>query len=318
LKEPGELPPRQRDPVKIAGLVLDGILQVEWNGHFVTGPAACDCLFTQPLEKPEASGRIPALSFAALRWAQELPSANPKVLSAWLYQYNGLPMNPTWARRFSAPEQIDELLGLQPGGPAQALLEEHYIPSEAPGWRAWRSLAADLVVDPDQPTFKLYVSPHPDVLGEVFFIAAGYMAEARVLTFKLGGDAFGLLRPDKLILYFSDYGALEAFAGSLALALAGFPAQGVPFTAALSEDGLLSWGMDPPQNEQIPGWRGVESWRVWVTDRLARAILRARVLERAQIEPWHYAMLRLSLDGIHMQTWLPSRTMWAHPGRSHG
>jgi hypothetical protein len=84
----------------------------------------------------------------------------------------------------------------------------------------------------------------------------------------------------------------------------------VPFTAALTGDGLLSWGMDPPHSDQIPGWRGVVSWRLWVTNQLARAMLRARVLTGGGMEPWQAALLRLRLAGVRTQTWLPDQTIW--------
>jgi hypothetical protein len=310
LLEPGPLPAGEHDPLKIAGLVFDGILQVAWKDRFVSGPAALDCLFTQALERPAATGQIAALSLRALQSAQEIPTSDPKVLSSWLYHYNSLPVSPYWARRFSSPERIDEALGLQAGGAVQAMLGEAYIPYDAPGWRAWRSVSTEHSLDQEAPVFKLYLSPHPNALPEALAIAARTMTQAQVPSFKIGKDAFGLLRPDKLVLYFADYDALQAVGERLAKELQGCPAQGVPFTAALSADGLLSWGIDPPRREQIPGWRGAESWRVWVADRLARAILRARVLEPAEMEAWHYALRRLSLEGVQMQTWLPDPAMW--------
>lgn len=310
LQQPGHLPDHICDPIEVAGLVLDGILEVEWNGRYVTGPAVCSWLFTESFQEIDAVGQISHLSFTALKSVQELPVEDPRAVSSWLYNYNRLPMSPAWARRFASPERINDALGLQPGGPAQVLLDDHFVPSEVPGWRAWQSLNSELTVDLDQPTFKLYISLHPSALPEAFPIVVRSLAEAGVPSFKLGRDAFGLLRPDKLIAYFADYDTLEALATTLAESLAGCPAHGVPFSAALTDDGLLSWGMDPPQSDQIPGWRGVESWRVWVTNRLARTIIRAKALGDGCMEPWHFALLRLRFDGVEPQTWLPSRSMW--------
>ena len=84
----------------------------------------------------------------------------------------------------------------------------------------------------------------------------------------------------------------------------------MPFTAALADDGLLSWGMDPPHSDRIPGWSGIESWRIWVTNRLARNILRARALGSGGLEPWHYALMRLGLEGVDTDGWLPTPAIW--------
>ena len=46
------------------------------------------------------------------------------------------------------------------------------------------------------------------------------------------------------------------------------PAHGVPFTAEISPDGLLSWGADPPGRSFSDGADST-SWRMWVTRRLA-------------------------------------------------
>lgn len=59
-------------------------------------------------------------------------------------------------------------------------------------------------------------------------------------------------------------------AASLATALQGCPAQGVPFTADAGCDGLLSAGIDPP-----PGPTPT-SWRSWVTAKLAQSLSERR------------------------------------------
>ena len=311
LKEPGGLPRETGDPIEVARLVLDGILEVEWDGLFVTGPSACACLFPQGLEEPVPVGPLPALSFAALRCIQDTPLEDPRAISSWLYAYHCIPMSPFWARRFSSPEQVSALLGLQPGGAVGTILDDGaYVHHQASGWHSWQSLRNEWVEEEDRPVYKLYISPHPNALVEILPLVVRCLVQSNVSTFKLGVDGFGLLRPDKLIAYFSDYSALAETAASLETELAGCPAHGVPFTAALTEDGLLSWGIDPPRSEQIPGWRSIESWRVWIANLLARAILRGRSFRDRAMEPWQYALLRLRLEGVQIQTWLPAASMW--------
>lgn len=320
LSEPRSLPDEVRVRLgsnrnkRIAQFVLDGVLEVEFGDRFVTGPSAHPQLFEAPVTAPRPASLVAGLSYEAMRRAQDLPIDDPERLSSWLYAYHCLPASPAWLQRLGRPERIDDALGLQSVGPTHRILDEAYSSAELISWRFWRRSDAGGADAADEPSYKLYISPHPDALGEAFHAVVPRLAQAGVSAFKMGKDVYGLLRPDKLIAYFGDYDALREMSASLAIALAGCPAHGVPFTAALSDDGLLSWGMDPPRSAQIPGWKGIESWRVWVTNRLARAILRAKGLGSGALEPWHYAMLRLELEGVRTESWLPSTALWLESG----
>src|SRR4029077_16193702 len=81
-------------------------------------------------------------------------------------------------------------------------------------------------------------------------------------------------------------------------------AQGVPFTADLCRDGLVSWGMDPHQPPVLAGHEYV-SWRRWITNRLASALLDARDVPPAGVEPWRFALQRVRQEGIDTGTWTP-------------
>jgi hypothetical protein len=69
---------------------------------------------------------------------------------------------------------------------------------------------------------------------------------------------------------------LQRAADLLATRLASVAPQGVPFSAEIAGDGLLSWGMDPPRNARVLSWHDYDSWRLWVVRRLARAIVTAQ------------------------------------------
>jgi hypothetical protein len=93
--------------------------------------------------------------------------------------------------------------------------------------------------------------------------------------------------------------------------LAGVAAQGVPFTSEIGGDGLLSWGMDPPQTA-ARSWNGRLSWRLWLTHRLARALISAcRSPESSTAEPWRFALERLRLEGVDTATWTPAASLWS-------
>ena len=127
---------------------------------------------------------------------------------------------------------------------------------------------------------------------------------------KVGGLLQSVLRPDKLVLYFASERDLRSAAATLESALDGFPAHGVPFTAALTADGLLSWGIDPggPLPEAAP--ETAESWRVWVCSRLAVALIAANAIDTGGVAARDFALGRIALEGVDVATWTPVGRAW--------
>lgn len=311
LKTPGRAPIAEDEPHKLAALVLDGILEYCDHGQFITGPNAYAALCNEAIPHRQPADRIAHIAFEALKFAQQLTTRDARQISAWLYRYNAIPLSPVWAQRLAGRQQINDYLDIAANGHLRRLLDDCFLTYEVPSWRAWRRSGVPEVMDNARPTYKLYISPHPSALPETFSAAAELFIKHGVAAFKLGCDAHGLLRPDKLIAYFPTYTQLDEVATALEEQLPGDAVQGVPFTASLAANGMLSWGVDPPRQESIPGWQDTLSWRKWITDRLARAIVLARVLGSGDVEPWQYALARLTLDGVNPEQWLPSRTIWA-------
>jgi hypothetical protein len=125
------------------------------------------------------------------------------------------------------------------------------------------------------------------------------------LHFKLGADAAGLLRPDKLVVYLRDADELAAVADRLAGALAGARPHGVPFSAEVAGDGLLSWGGDPAPDAGPVGARP-ESWRLSVCRRLAEHLVAARTAPSPGTDPVRYALARLAADGVRLPEFTPA------------
>jgi hypothetical protein len=69
--------------------------------------------------------------------------------------------------------------------------------------------------------------------------------------------------------------------------------------------------MDPAENAQTFGWNGRESWRVWVTHRLAESLLAASRCPDLPVAPWTFALAALELDGIMPTTFVPAEGIWA-------
>jgi len=213
------------------------------------------------------TGRLAALSYRALLLAAALPTSEPARVARWLYRYGTLPRDPDVERDFGPGDDPVAVLGLTLGGLTRQRLEAVYEANTYPGWVGFAHTPAPAEA---HAPYKLYVSPRPEALATAFPIIAAHFARMDVRAFKVGRGLEGLLRPDKIVAHFDARDHLDAVATQLGTELADCPAQGVPFTAEVGADGVLSWGMDPP-----PGG-DAQSWRAWVTKRLAAALVAAR------------------------------------------
>ncbi len=321
LREPGALPVYVRTVLAeatgrtVARLVADGILEIERDGAFVGGPAALSLGLNTGDVRASGEGRLARLSVAALQYGQALAIDDPLRLSFRLYGYNRRPLTPRWQRTLASADAVQAHLGIAPGGVHRPLLDRAWrasSPSEA--WLSWRSRssrAGESTSAEQGATWKLYVSPAPEALAASFGAVLEALAAGKAAQFKIGAGAAGLLRPDKIVAYFPDFERLAAAAEAVSSRLAGVPAQGVPFTSEIGGDGLLSWGMDPPAAERS-AWGGRESWRLWLTHRLARALLMARAAATpATPEPWRFALERVRLEGVDTESWTPAASLWS-------
>jgi hypothetical protein len=311
LREPGPLPAYVKATLgaglkeAVAALVLDGILEVEQDGTFVSGPAAMSLMHEAP--PPIAPlDRIGRLSVEAVKYGQRLPIDDPQFLSARMYFYNREPASMSLRRRFPDRASLFRHLDLDVSGKlARRLRRAGYRRSDNPnGWVFWEQSGRDSC------PLKLYVSPRIGALREAVHEVVEACAGMQPPVFKVGGDILGHLRPDKIMIYFRTLDHLRSTADRLATALGRCPAHGVPFTAALAGDGLLSWGADPPAVEQVPTSVEPQSWRLWVTHRLATWLLAAKRDPSARIEPWRFALSRIGLDGVDTSTWAPPAGTW--------
>jgi hypothetical protein len=298
----------------IARLILDGVLEIQHEPNvYVGGVAAAPLIITRPV--PDLTTTVTArLSLAALQYAAALPIDDPLTLSARMYFYNRTPVSPHWRRRYADPATIDTHLGLgdmdrltlPPLGWTRTTRAGH----ERDGWFLWRRAGATMAAAQSIHTHKLYVSARHESLRDVVNVTLPILSRSPATAFKVGSTEQQLCRPDKLVAYFDSHAALRETATSLAHALRGTESHGVPFTAAITDDGLLSWGVDPPDAPQVM-WRENESWRLWVTNRLAIALVSARRAGTAAMSAWEFAVVRLELDGVDATTWAPDPSVWS-------
>jgi hypothetical protein len=322
LAEPGPLPNYVvarlgRETERTIGrLVLDGVLEMEHEGGYVSGAAAGDVV--APGRSDAGRGRIGELSRAALCYGQELLGLPEPLLARRLYGYGHRPVDAGLRRRLNGDAALGAYLGLESGGsrcePLDAGWWEIVAPQGGEGryWRMWcPRVTGQQWTDRVGPSYKLYVSPATGELKAAIRAVAASLATVRgVLAFKVGFSVAAICRPDKLIVYLDRLDDLQAGASLLVERLAGCPAHGVPFTAEITRDGLLSWGADPPARSSTNEIEGT-GWRLWVTRRLAEYLTAAGNADCGELEPWQRALQRLRLSGIDPDTWIPTNGMWA-------
>ncbi len=289
-----------------ARLLLDGVLELDWNGTTVSGPAAHELCF--PDAAAVGKSRIARLSLEALHYAAALGIQKPRVLAERLYRYNSVPASPQWRRRLPDTDAVQRWLA--GGAPRAPRGWSRFVSAEpgAPVWEVWERRGAPSPAA-DAPTYKLYLSPHAAGVGEASRALRALPAGCAPFAFKLGGDLVTLLRSEKLVAYYTGLAALQEGADRLRVTLRGLPAQGVPFTVALDGSGLLSWGADPGDRAEPPGPLRQTSWRRWITARLGNGVASA-LAAGAPVPAWRYAIDRVSLEGVDPRRWTPPAWFW--------
>lgn len=318
LQSPGPLPffvfgnDSKEAASAIPQLLLDGVLEVEESGRFLTGAEAAELMAKsrQPVS-PCSQGRLALLSNAALRYGESLLLDDPRQLAARLYGFGRQPETPKWARLLADGQAVLSFLGAGVGTDLRHRLDSAWQEAndrKTSGWLVW-SNRVQSKSEIGGALSKLYVSPALTAMPCVFPVVLE-VASTQVGHFKIGSNAAGLLRPDKMVLYFQSQERLFAVASELALRLKGTEPHGVPFSAEITSDGLLSWGMDPPQSERILAWQEPESWRLWIVRRLAAAIIAAQTEARSSLAPGQFALERLRHEGVDVDGWTPSASIW--------
>lgn len=282
----------------IAGWVLDGILEVERDGSFVSGATAAAPLALLNGEVP-AEGVIGRLSIEAIQWAASLPVHDPIVIAGRLYRYNQVPLSPRYARRYETETDDDRLGLLEPRAASTLARSWTRLPASGP-WVSWVNRQA-----PDKPVdegmCKLYVSPTAAMVREVFPTVVTVVTPHHPLAMKVGRGLYGLLRPDKMVVYFAGRDALHGAALVLAEALTGIPAHGTPFTSSVTADGLLSWGVDPPEADGMISRLRSESWRERLANQMGAALVGA-----PRDNAVRHVLARLEAHGVDVRTWRPA------------
>lgn len=285
---------------RLRELILDGVFEVEQGETFMSGSPALALLGKDVRHAP--ASRVAQLSVDAIAYVAAVDGWSASEAAGRLYMYNRAPCTPWLQRMFATDEAVVRHLTGSTALAAQ--LEKHWVREVSQeSWLMWQrdSARADL-------SFKLYVSPVLDGLPHAFQVAVDTFLRVKCSHFKVGRSAFGLLRPDKLVAYFGSLEQVKEAAELIRASTRGILAQGVPFTGTIDHEGLVSWGMDPPRFQQVMAWQEHQSWRQWVTERIAVYALAAK--ESGAENAIDFALHRIGLDGIDVDTWSPNLAIW--------
>lgn len=300
LRQPRQLPPHTIGARNLAGLILDGTLQIKIGGRYRSGGRVHSEFFPGK-PRPAPRGRLGLLSLGILaNVAASGSNSTPAELAARLYHANRRPISANWRRKLPDANAIARWQGIDtPIGDGI----EHYTSGP---WSAWDS--DQPLPDAAAPIWKLYLSPTPPGTSDCCAALLALLGTTSgPFSMKVGRDLSGVLRADRLVGYFATQQQLQATARMLRRQLGRMPAQGVPFSAGFGSDGLLSWGADLPVADGLPRLGNERSWRGWIAVRLGTALWTA--LGSGAIDPVSCALDRLSLDGVDTNRWRPDSSL---------
>lgn len=321
LRSPSKLPLRFRKEIfsdvsqLILPLVMNGILEVKCEETFISGPHFVAQFKNEFATTVEGDPILQSsLSRSAIRYGISLDINDISALSARLYFYNRMPVGDEVRREMVAGTTVRQKLALHEDGHLYAQLKsegfEHMRASPGTGWLSCRKRPRLRETLTRLPTYKLYISPHPDDFWACVPICLAALKSLPDVDLKIAESWHGVYRPDKFIVYFQSYDELVACVELLSRRLSGVRGHGVPFTAACTTDSLLSWGLDPPKSEfPTTAWEEKESWRLWITNRIANALVLAKSCGSEIIEPLMFATLWLEFEGVDTETWVRRKSL---------
>jgi hypothetical protein len=211
-------------------------------------------------------GRLEILSRHAISYAVELVgTGGAPDLWKQLYNFNSYP-DPTLADLSICDESGESFAKplLDKAGPEWVWTQRsdpHWIFFSRPG----RDEAAH-TARCKNGHFKIYVSPAAGAFRHA--VEATLRTSVDYATLKFARKHNGTLRSDKIVIFTNSMAHTRRVADAVLSAIGEVPAHGVPFTADLGGDGLLSWATDPVSSEL----RQFRSWRVWVCHMLVSCI----------------------------------------------
>ena len=304
------LAPGEKAQTTIIQLVLDHILEIEHDQSFVGGRAAMKWIYSDhSYISPGQGNHIAKISLQSIHYAYWMNIKDIKILAAKIYTAHTQPIDSRKRNAFFTTQGIFDFLVPAADKELNFLLNENWLAGNNgvnPAWLSWNSKKhkRSSLDAKTQPNLKLYISPRYEDFPAVFKKSLSILSTTSAFSFKTGATIAGLLRPDKMVVYFENERDLHFAASLLKPALGEFNAQGVPFSCQLDEKGLLSWGMDPPGKSSNNDPNG-SSWRYRISYQLAVAIIEAKNEGLTLSECLSFLKYKLEKIGVNMKNWSP-------------
>lgn len=299
-------------------LILDGVLEVESNGGYLSGIEALNKVIspaahTAARDESRNKTFTHEISKRALEFTLLSVYKHPRDLAWILYNFNRLPMNRARRLRLPDEESVSRFLDLDEDGCWQGMSEQiQPIAAERDDegnykpffqvWRSWR--IGQKRKGKEAAGYKVYLCPMPEDVPAVFKLVRENVAGTGAHAMKTARVASALLRCDKLIVYFRSISEALEFVEGLRKGTSSFRGQGIPFSYQVNrESPMISIGVDPP------GKFGIDnSWRRYVTDKLALAIQGCH-REKAD-SPLEYIRTNMRIFGVDIDEWRPVNRDW--------
>lgn len=289
----------------MAKLVLEGIFEIKVGRHFYSGSAAQNFLYELQNQVPDLRHRLLEISARAIQYAIQLNEVDATSLASKLYAYNTVPLFFTPDNALKTFEEVEEYMRISKNSRLNRELLQNWNkhePDQKYSWISWSRKQKMQHNARSSSTYKIYISPVLEELPDVFEKAVRVLTGSDAFSFKIGMNREGLLRPDKFVVYFTEFDHLAAAADRLVPALKGHKAQGVPFTASLDDSGMLSWGVDNATDEVLKNREG-GSWRAAVTEKLAASISLSKTEKLGPAESVDFVLKKMMLEGVDPTTW---------------
>ena len=310
---------KEEDEHYIIRLVLDNVLEVQHGNKFISGVDAVNRIlspsspFPYSRDQSGTQNHIQDLSHRALYFAANSALVHPRDISLVLYNFNRIPLSRRWKQRFPSERALATYLELSDDGswkgmsnrvlPRTGQTETTDKPAHFDSyWRGW--YFGEKRPSDDRPSYKVYLSPLPENLPQVFRIVRQAASFSDAHFMKIGRNVQDILRADKLLVYFAEYRHALNFAHEMSESLISYRYQGTPFTYQVHPDNpLVSMGVDPPRT-----FRRLFSWRLYMTSKLALAIQGARTSGTKNVTDYiHSYMNILGIDSVN---WCPLNKDW--------
>lgn len=281
----------------IEKLVTNGILTARWSSTELTGAAVVVLtrFLTDQLEKTVLTSD--PLSSACIAHASRFTPLDRLCVANRLYRYNhysafGSDVCEAISRR------VNSLLSAGGG----STFSEVAVSQASSGWHFFESktIKPKRIRDFD---YKLYLSPVPGDTEVCVRDLLTALSDTAASAWKVGRGSYGISRPDKICIYFSQQHEADAAAELLGATIKNIRVQGIPFTRRYDLTGLVSGGIDPPKSDLRDDQRMGTSWRVWISSKVGRSLVLAGAHKRYPISAEQNALWTLKVLGVDPERW---------------